>query len=148
MMRVYLSLHALRLYVACLVLRVLKVVKREGGKRVFELVLDRAAAEKVSATIREQRLISEKSGLPLVIRRTNKNKTLHLSVVLREERHSMQMEHLSYPKHKIHFQVTNPLGLSKALMVDITECTSMLTANELQELFQYVQTRGTFFFSM
>ena len=60
MMRVYLSLHALRLYVACLVLR---LVTREGtreGKRVFELVLDRPAAEKVSATIREQRLISEK----------------------------------------------------------------------------------------
>ena len=51
------------------------------------------------------------------------------------------MEHLSYPKHKIHFQVTNPLGSSKSLLVGINECTSMLTATELQELFQYVQTR-------
>jgi hypothetical protein len=142
------SLQAIRIYVACLTLKVNEDVSLHS--HTHELVIDRKTAEEASEQIhvaREQRELSQKGSLPVVIRRTqtkHNQECLHLSVVLNGVRHRLQITvgtlgggHFS----KITFTVINNLGRERELVVDVDTCSSMLETNELQDLFHYVQLR-------
>ena len=142
MMKVYLSIRALRMYVACLALVPLKgdeTISLKNTKYVLQIARDVAIKE----AERTKTDTGSERGLPIIIRRTGGGvdggkRSLHLSVLLSGVRHTVQV---TYNNMSLRFLVVNNLGREKELKCEIQQCAELLERSETEDLIRYVKAR-------